>query len=408
MGSRKPTNPYAAYTENGHTVVPKAPKIMGERLDGQSARSYAVRKKEKLRRRRIRRAVTAVVAVIIVLGALIGGLYLYLDSYFKEGDSGKLTDEIISTSDEFKGDYVNILVCGIDYDPEDDGRDYSEGKGMTDLIMYVSFDVKNKSVNILQIPRDSYVGDAYNTGGTGKINAVYSHGSDQQNLISNLAKVLNEQYSLPVDYYMTIDMAGFKEVYRRLNVALGGIEIYVPWDVNYYDEATGQTFTVPQGNQVMDEDHVEWILRQRHDYAQGDIKRLELQQYFYAAMFKAFKQIPPADLVKFMPTFKYFVNTDLSAADAISLGTSLLKVEGQNITIYRSPGGPITVNGQACYGVNPTNMADLLNKHFRIYGDPVPALDKLPTNFEYTLGEIYDEGRSMAAIGSEQTDENAA
>ena len=407
MGTRKPTNPYAAYNENGHTVIPKAPVISGIKAD-EAPHTYAQRKRQNRRKRRIKRIISALIAVVVICGALLGGLYIYLDSYFNEGDSGKLTDDIISTPDEFKGDYVNILVCGIDYDAEDDGRDYSEGKGMTDLIMYVSFDVKNKSVNILQIPRDSYVGDAYNTGGTGKINAVYSHGEDQQNLITNLAKVLNEQYSLPVDYYMTIDMAGFKEIYRRLNIALGGIEIYVPWDVNYYDEATGQTITVPQGYQVMDEEHVEWILRQRKDYSQGDIKRLELQQYFYAAMFKAFKQVAPADLVQFMPTFKYFVNTDLSAADAISLGMSLLKVEGQNITIYRSPGGPITMNGQSCYGVNPVNMAEMLNNHFRIYGDPVPVLDKLPTNFEYTLGEIYDEGKSMASIEQSQTDENAA
>lgn len=53
---------------------------------------------------------------------------------------------------------VNILVCGIDYE---EGRNYSNdptsNDGMTDMILYVQFDIKNGALRMLQIPRNSLV-----------------------------------------------------------------------------------------------------------------------------------------------------------------------------------------------------------------------------------------------------------
>ena len=43
---------------------------------------------------------------------------------------------------EYKGDVVNILVCGIDFE---EGRSYSDASsndGMTDMILYCQFDIK--------------------------------------------------------------------------------------------------------------------------------------------------------------------------------------------------------------------------------------------------------------------------
>ncbi|MFR3225385.1 MAG: hypothetical protein ACLTNY_00185 [Blautia massiliensis (ex Durand et al. 2017)] len=45
----------------------------------------------------------------------------------------------MKTAEEYKGDVVNILVCGIDYE---EGRNYSNdptsNDGMTDMILYCS------------------------------------------------------------------------------------------------------------------------------------------------------------------------------------------------------------------------------------------------------------------------------
>ena len=50
-------------------------------------------------------------------------------------------DEEVKTAPEYQGDIVGILVCGIDYE---EGRAYGDTEsndGMTDMIMYVQFDV---------------------------------------------------------------------------------------------------------------------------------------------------------------------------------------------------------------------------------------------------------------------------
>lgn len=356
-----------------------------------SAGRKAARRKKLKRRKQI---FGAVIAFILLLAIIAMAVYIYFDSAINEGDSGRIdTDVVMQTAKEYRGDVVNVLVCGIDYDKDDEGRDYSDGKGMTDVIMYATFDLKNNKMSILQIPRDSYVGDTVPTGGTGKINAAYAHGKDQENRINNLARILTEQYGLPVDHYITIDMAAFKTIINTL----GGIDMYVPWDI-YDDEGN----TVPQGNHKIDGATAEFIIRQRHMYNQGDLKRLELQQYFYAAVFKTFKTFPIGDVMKVMPAFISYVNTQSSLADLSSLAVSFMKLDSSSIYVVRAPGGPITINGEAVYAINEENFAALLNDKFRPYSEPVYADSlKVPGPFDYPLGEINDPGRYMGDISAE-------
>ena len=101
-------------------------------------------------------AAVCVLAVVFGANALINGMYQHGDKV--DGD--------IRTADELKGDVINILVCGIDWN---EGRTSAN----TDVIMYVTLDIKSKKVSAFQIPRDTYIGEDVNTGNTGKINAVY-------------------------------------------------------------------------------------------------------------------------------------------------------------------------------------------------------------------------------------------
>ena len=338
-------------------------------------------------------------AVILAIFMLIGvGVYVYLDNLVNEGDAGQLTPDIVPTEPEISKKVINLLVAGIDYDSDDDGRDYSDGLGMTDVIMYVSCDIEKGSIRMLQIPRDSYVGENSPTGGTGKINAVYSHGEDSRNRISNLAKVVNEQFKLPVDNYVTIDMAAFK----KLIGILGGIEMYVPWDIT---DPEGNT--VPQGTHFVDGNTAEWIVRQRKEYNEGDLKRLEVQQYFYAAVFKTFMTFPMSDLIKVAPGLASYINTALSISEMLSLFGWLQKVDSSNIGIARCPGGSLyETNGhKGMYGINAETLAPLLNEHFRPYGTPVDASELgLPKNLEFPVGEIAASINFIGQLSSAATE----
>lgn len=97
--------------------------------------------------------------VLISLGCFLGvlaiglfGLYQWVVHSISPEGGNPTINEIINTPTEYKGDVVNVLVCGIDYE---EGRAYtSDGSndGMTDMIMYVNFDVANHKINMLQIP----------------------------------------------------------------------------------------------------------------------------------------------------------------------------------------------------------------------------------------------------------------
>ena len=98
----------------------------------------------------------ALVVLAVVLLAACGTLwYMYsqVAPALDEGEAGQL-NQVKDPDLEAEGDRTyNLLLLGIDYDTD---RDYGEGKGMTDVILYVQIDRDAGTVNAFQIPRDAY------------------------------------------------------------------------------------------------------------------------------------------------------------------------------------------------------------------------------------------------------------
>ena len=60
-------------------------------------------------------------ALLLLMGIGAAIVYFYLDSQINEGDAGQLTSAVQSTTPALKGKVVHYLVCGIDFDKDDDG-----------------------------------------------------------------------------------------------------------------------------------------------------------------------------------------------------------------------------------------------------------------------------------------------
>ena len=349
-----------------------------------------------------KKVLLAAVAVLVLIALVLGYLYSQVAGVFDTGEAGslsQLTDEEIEANGER---FYNLLLVGIDYDAEAGDRDYEEGKGMTDVIMYVQIDRDSGSVNVLQIPRDSYVGTQIAEGvpsNTGKINEVYANGPDQKNRINNLANKIYDMFKLPVDNFVTIDMNAFKTL---LNV-MGGIQMYVPWDIVHKDKVTGEeTLLVPQGTHRISGDTAEVILRNRN-YAQADYKRLETQQYFYAALVRTFlEEYKLADYYTACKNIAYYINTDLDITEIWGLYGTMTKIEPSNIFIVRLPGGgftPPAFPSQSVYALDREATAELLNAHFRDPEMPVEA-EKLsiPTDVSWPYGITNDPGKTLGDV----------
>lgn len=315
------------------------------------------------------------------------------------GTVGTITDDVVQTAKEYQGDYLNLLVVGIDYDDEATDRDYgSPEQANTDVIMYIHYNVKENKASILQIPRDSYIGDKVSNM---RINRIFAEGENQDSHITNLAKLVNEDFGLPVDSYITLDMAAFKEI---IDVFMG-LDVYLPWDIYVYDDAGNEVLLAPAGQTRINGETAEQVVRARKQYAQQDLKRLELQQYIYAAMYRMIKGATLGDMYNYvLPVVSYRVKSDLSFDTMCSLASKVLKLEGDDIFFVRVPGGSISVDGISLYGVDAAALLPILNEHFLPEDQPDLTLEDLdiPTGWTYPHGEVLDEGRYLSALLAEE------
>lgn len=364
--------------------------------NGRPAPSGRQRRPKQRKNSTARTLVIALLIVLLIPTIALGAGYLYVSHATSGQNAGMgVTDPVINTPKEYAGDVVNVLVCGIDYE---EGRTHA----LTDMIMYVNFDIKNNKVNMLQIPRDTYVGGK---SANGKINGVAAaEGKDGNLNISALETVISDMFQLDFDGYITIDMDSMKELVNYL----GGVEVYVPRDMEY----NGSKLT--QGYQKLDGDAAEFFVRNRHGdgYATGDFARLEMQRYFYAGMFKALLQMTPGDIAKMFPVYLKYVKTDMSITDLVGIGLSVLKVPTQNIMMCRVPeygGAELYMGEHAVNVVARQETADLLNTYFRSYGTPVDASALQLEDYPYA-GGLHDAAISyMDGSGEkEQTDTSSA
>lgn len=174
---------------------------------------------------------------------------------------------VTSNEQSIKSSTINLLVCGID-------DDIDRNQSLTDVIMLISIDFEKNSASILQIPRDTYVGQSINTGSSWKINSIYSHASDK-NGPQALAQYIAETFQIPIDHYLTITMDGF----RRAVDSIGGVTIDIPYRI-VFDSAS----ILNPGVQTLNGTKSEWFVRYREGYAMGDLDRVKAQRIFVAAL----------------------------------------------------------------------------------------------------------------------------
>ena len=360
-------------------------------------------------------------AVTLAVLAVISGVVVYAvnmvnkveDNLKPEENATSLVEEI-QTLEEYKGDVVNILVCGIDYE---EGRAYSSdgsNDGMTDMILYCQFDIKGGALRMLQIPRNSLVATQNRkiTLSNGKtyaatnyqINSVaLSNGGD----IAALAEVIYDQYKLPIDYYVTIDMQALVEMVDNF----GGIEVYIPHDMSYGGSK------LLKGYRNLNGASAEFFVRCRHGdgYANSDIDRLNMQRYFYAGLFKRARAMGVTDILNQLPlVFKNYIKTDMDISTIAKLVVSFLKLDSSNIILAQTPvfmgvpnvGKTDTFAGYSCVVPDAGSIANLLNQYFCTYTGPIDVSEMNLVTDEWPHGSASTDAnvQYMGRIDKESDD----
>lgn len=318
------------------------------------------------------------IAVCVISVLAVAFVLLYNSSIFS-GENGNLLNNGLLGNNSLELDKEtqeklnslqseNFLVCGLD-----------ESEQLTDVIMLVCFNYSDNTINVLQIPRDTYVESG--AGSTKKINSAYNGGDSSLTPINRLVKVINEQFQLKVDHYATIDLAAFRDVVD----AIGGVPIDIPYNIG-----NAQLGIIYKGQQTLNGEQSEWLVRHRHTYVDQDIGRIKIQRLFLASAAQQLKTIGLKEVLNIVSAVAGDFTTDLSVKDVQNYAKKVFSIDFSNMTFYVVPGeGTTTSNGQSVWTIHKYETADLLNKYFRPFTDDISADDLKITELAHT-GEYYE------------------
>ena len=222
-----------------------------------------------------------VILIILLILIIAGGVLAYKVHQNGGGLTGILAtavghnEETLKELDEFR-----CLILGISTD--------EEGALLTDTIMVASYNPNTQKATLLSIPRDTYTGKnpskatAYQ-----KINSIYSRNKDPNEVLD----AVNDITNLGLQYYAIVKTEGF----IKLVDAIGGVTFNVPIDMDYDDTSQDLHIHLKAGEQVLDGDKAEQLVRFRHnndgtsypeEYGDNDLGRMRTQREFIMEVIK--------------------------------------------------------------------------------------------------------------------------
>lgn len=227
---------------------------------------------------------------------------------------------------------VNVLIIGIDSTIDERRRVLPYSR--SDTLMLVSFDPRQRRINAVSIPRDSY---AQIPGVPAqKINAAYAFGGPRLTI-----QTVENLLGVPVPYYVKLGAASF----TRIVNALGGIAIDVEKDMQYTDTWADLHINLKKGRQVLSGDQIAQYIRYRAD-SEGDLGRVRRQQKVLQAIFRKLKS--PATVLsapRLVQAFSKNTQTNLSAGDLLTLALFVMRRGADEVHTATLPGeaGPVYV-----------------------------------------------------------------
>ena len=269
--------------------------------------------------------------LLIILIVLIVGI-VYKSKQNGGGVSGLLSVLVGHDEETLKNlDPIQVLLMGVSTD---------NGGKLTDTIMIGSYDPKTQNASLLSIPRDTFVGKNPKTGtGSDKINSLYQKGPEK-----TLEKV-NELTGLDIKYYMVID----NQALIKLVDVIGGVEFYVPDDMDYDDSSQDLHIHLKKGLQLLDGDKAEQLVRFRKnndgttysgDHEKDDYGRMSTQREFIIETVKQTIQAKNILKIKDIIDIAYeYVETNLSISVVKDYAPYAINVNIDGIQSAVLPGG---------------------------------------------------------------------
>lgn len=250
-----------------------------------------------------------------------------------------------------KDGFCNILLAGTD-----------EGGYRTDTIILMSIDDKNHTVSLLSIPRDTYT-EGYSVP---KINSACGAAGGGEAGMERLMAETERLLGFPPDGYVMVDF----DVFSSVVDLFGGVDFYVPMDMDYEDPYQDLFIHLREGYQHLDGDSAIQVMRFRSGYAMADLERVNVQRDFLQAAMDQW--LNPTILFRgpaAAATLLKQTTTDLSLGNCIWLAKALMRCDTANLVTNTLPGTPQYINGGSYYVPDAAAIQQLV----AAYCDPYEA-----------------------------------
>ncbi len=251
---------------------------------------------------------------------------------------------------QFTEDKLNVLLLGLDANNE---RYKTMGAFRTDTIMLAAIDFTENKVDLISIPRDSYV-KIPGRKDRGRVNAafVYGGGFEGNGFDTTIQTVSSLLGGIPIHYYAAIDMNAFVKIID----SLGGI--------TYEVDVPVRNAGIEPGLQKLDGKQTLAYARHRKT-AGGDIDRVDRQQRL---MISILDQLKSADALTKLPniydSIKDDIWTNLNIRQVAALALFAARMDMANLERHMIPGTFLDMDNISYWGIDQHKKNQLINEIF--------------------------------------------
>lgn len=184
--------------------------------------------------------------------------------------------------------------------------------------------------------------------------------------IKYLQALIYYDFGIPTDYYAQVNIKGF----RGIVDAIGGVDLYVPQNMDYEDEYQDLYIHLKKGQQTLNGEKAEQFVRYR-GYGAGDIARLDAQKLFINAFLDKLLSVSSIrNIDDIMVEVQKNLYTDISLKNLINFGSKSITMDfGTDFSIQTLPGIGEYIGDASFFVTDKAETMKLVNEKFNVFND---------------------------------------
>ena len=328
--------------------------------------------------------VVLLILLFLILGAIVAQNALFrppeiVETQTVEADSPKTSSKPLASNSKRKDGVYTFMIIGMD-----------KVAYNTDTIMVGRMDTINHSVEIVNIPRDTYVNVRTKIK---KINSIYPYAVTKgENGVKNLRRGIEKLVGFPIDSYAFVDIVAAAKIVDTV----GGVDFDVPVNMHYDDPGQDLHIDIDKGMQHLDGEDFVKVMRFRNTYQQGDLDRIKVQQDLLSALSdKLLSAGNIKNIDELLNIYDKYVETNLTKNNLYFYLQQFLLMDSESVHFQMMPNTPSMVDELSYVFINEEEWLKMVNDKLNPYKTNIALSD---------LDIISAESRGIEVVPSEDAE----